>query len=263
MFQHILDNIDALSQNDLESTLRNEIPILGVFALDISPGLYITRCRQGFQYPNISDFSYNPKPANEFGRLNYPNQSVFYGTIADSDIISSRYVSALECSSLLSDGDCCGEEFLSYGLWQNIQQLNCAVILGVNSEYNSALYSDLSEKFSDSLKAVNQEERKLHIDLNNCLADIFSKPSSENIYRFTSAYANILFKSGYDAIIYFSVKTNGQYGLNIAVKPVVVDSKMQLLKTESCKLMRNGKEAVIKTISHGAICDKSITYQNI
>lgn len=180
-----------------------------------------------------------------------PNQTIFYGVLSDDErhLENARAICVAECSSLFREGIlAAGREKITSTQWLITDDIRVACIMSANSfdgVSNNKLLENIKAnflaKFSGDLDVLNIAEFVEHE---------FSKKvqaGNESEYLLSASNADsLLYSFDFEAVAYTSVKFGGQAGLNIAIRPDVVDSKLQLLNIVEQCYYQNGTNAILR-----------------
>lgn len=219
----------------------------------LHPGKAMTRARPGNGFKQKSDLSYKPQQFNDTcQRASTPNKTMFYGTIIEEgeSFEKSRIIASCECSSLLRGGiDKVGIEKITFGRWQIIKDINLVTILHkdiFSNPSNNPLLKELQKSHSEFIES--KPDISEHIDkIARFFAEEFSKESIVNDYDyFISAIFSefVVSELEYDGIMYPSVRTSGQLGFNVAIKPEIVDNNMRLDVVGESTLYKKGDKSI-------------------
>lgn len=226
-----------------------QIPIV---ATEIIEGTYICRARRGKGYIHREDVTYRPaKDCTNIQRASLTGKTVLYGVISDDQhhLENARAIGVMECSKLVTLGkDSVGKEYISNSQWVVKQPIKTACVVSVDSydgvENNlllNVIKSDFIAKFGSNQEAIN---------LASFVEDEFSKivkPSCDYEYKISAVISDLLLNIyGFEAIAYPSVKMGGQVGLNVAIRPDVVDSKLILYNIADQCYYKNGEEGIVE-----------------
>ena len=162
---------------------------------------------------------------------------------------NARAICVAECSSLFREGIlAAGREKITSTQWLITDDIRVACIMSANSfdgVSNNKLLENIKAnflaKFSGDLDVLNIAEFVEHE---------FSKKvqaGNESEYLLSASIADsLLYSFDFEAVAYPSVKFGGQAGLNIAIRPDVVDSKLQLLNIVEQCYYQNGTNAILR-----------------
>lgn len=247
-----LQKIPMISENvqqikELVRYLR--FPIVGSVA---SKGFTIVRARRGDGYRTQSEVSYKTASLCKTAqRASLLNQTIFYGVLSDDErhLENARAICVAECSSLFREGIlAAGREKMTSTQWLITDDIRVACIMSANSfdgVSNNKLLENIKAnflaKFSGDLDVLNIAE---------FVEYEFSKKvqaGNESEYLLSASITDsLLYSYDFEAVAYPSVKFGGQAGLNIAIRPDVVDRKLQLLNIVEQCYYQNGTNAILR-----------------
>ena len=233
-------NIEALDKShdySYEAIIREffmlgRIPML-VYKIEKGKVFYRARYNDGTSFYNKSQIANPPsRGIHSFGRLNKPNQSIFYCSnrrpTAYLEVIDNLYLSTQNSHFSISLGDW----VLAGGI---------EVIPVVNTE-KSTWRSIAEEEMGKILKELIIREAKT-TDQKNGYEEFFnymslkyqqSEETEKDLYKLTTAYANLVFLRGHQGLIYPSVAdATEKRGINYVFHSSVVSSgQLQLIEVQ-------------------------------
>ena len=233
--------------NQVRSIVQ-EFQSIKVIRIIIDPGAIISRIRQGNGYKSRSDMSYPPvEVCKTCQRANLPNNTMFYGTIADSEspTVNNRLIAVSECSSLAREGKWSkGMEHFTISNWCTTKTIHLATIV------DDKVFEDIrNNKLLQQAKAKFDEFNILpeYDEYARFVAAEFSKPVEKDYeYLISAAIADAYVnQSGFDGVMYPSVRIGGQAGMNIALKPEVADSSLALQNVGELVYYKNGDKGIV------------------
>ena len=219
--------------------------------LTICEGAIIERIRPDVNVYERKDVSYRPADKNEKPqRATLPYQTAFYGTMCHEKdpLYNNRFTALLESSKLLKKGvNAKGVEQYTLSRWVTNRPLKLAVFVH-DSIYpdvkNNRLLSMAKEAF---LKHRTFMDEPLQFDVYEKFAtEQFAKPvESPNDYEYiiSATIAKMLmYASRLDGVMYPSVPSLGQYGMNVALRPDVADDKLMLTDVNELEYIQKDGE---------------------
>lgn len=227
--------------NDIISLIHN-FENIKIIRLTISPGAIITRLRKGWGYMERAELSYPPvKNCTVCQRATLPNQTMFYGTISDSDTptIDNRAIGLSECSTLARKGKISkGIEYFTVSTWCLTKAIQVVAIV------DDVAFENVRNNRMLDLAKTKFEECKLQPDFEEYarfVATEFSKPVDYDYdYLISAAIADAYINDvRFDGIAYPSVRIGGQAGMNIALAPKVADESLMLVRTAELTYYKN------------------------
>ena len=253
-------NLESYPIDQLNELLSHfgEIPIM---VTEYHAGKIIHRARPVNDEEIVNDKSglkYKPQRLNTaYLRASTPSNTMFYGsTIAEDDetnsISNPRITSALEVVPFLRNPNLDGRQRLLYGKWRLDTTINLATILFTN--YRNAKnqwIKSLSEAYYNDLREFSIDIRKKAKRISNFLSSEFSKCVSENEnykYLISALITQRFLNRGFDGVLYPSVRSM-KLGLNVAIKPEVVDRHLQLISVLDCIVYKRNDKVIINNIA--------------
>ncbi|MBA7569432.1 hypothetical protein ES708_11171 [subsurface metagenome] len=105
----------------------------------------------------------------------------------------------------------------------------------------------ISTEYFNQLQKYSSDEQKKYQTAMNYLADEFSIPYSDSVdyhYLVTAIFTELILEENFDGVLYPSVRTIS-HGLNVAIKPETVDTKMELVAVIECEVKKQLNKVVI------------------
>lgn len=227
---------------------------IGVIESKFGPGKSIIRGRinENCSFENVADLSYKPQELNKtYQRASTPNKTMFYGAIRpeknlESEITHPYVIIAWEISPFLRDENSIGEQKITFGRWEIINEIKVAAII-FEKEFlgRTALSTELNDGF-DRFLIQNPGLMESTKNWNNFIASEFSRIDirSEYEYLISSTYTEFLLQKGFDGVLYPSVRADGR-GFNIALKPEVIEKALRLSIVAECTIYKFKKQSVM------------------
>jgi len=249
--------IKALDELDLSSYPYDEVKRLvslfqpKVLRLTITAGAIIERIRPDVNVYERKDVSYRPADKNvKPQRATLPKKTAFYGTIShESDpLYNNRYMALLEASELLKAGkDAEGTEQYTLSRWFTNDPIRLAVFVHDTvypDVYNNVLLDMAKREFERSrtsfVDAIQFDDYEKYV------TEQFAKPvvpPHDYEYIISATIADMLMHaSQLDGIIYPSVPSLGEFGMNVALRKDVADDKMVLQEVNELEYKQEGGE---------------------
>lgn len=256
--------IDGLSKLDLSKypvdEVKTQLKGLRHFPFTYTEfhiGNVIYRIRpnsDGKSFEKPADLSYKPQEFNKtFQRASSPNQTMFYGSIIPQDNLETeidiaRVIAATEASRLFRDknsGD--GFELVTFGKWRVLDTIKLGTIVYSEIERNITPYvKNRGKALLEFMKGHpdKEEQGKVMMDF---IASEFSKEkiNADYDYIISALFTERIVEKGFDGVIYPSVRAE-EKGMNVAISPSTVDSKMRLEGVMECKIHKTGTEILIE-----------------
>lgn len=214
----------------------------------------ICRLRDGVGYRAFSDFM--PPIAEKCAkvqRYTLPNTTAFYSSIADNQnrLEDALYISLNECSSLINGGiESCGKELYTASFWKIKQPLKVASFV-IDKTYpevtNNEILNGLRNEYKKNKSIYTQDL----IEFGEFINEEFCKPVSDDYdYLITASISDVIFNEfGYDGILYPSVKTRGNAGVNLALAPDVARTNLSMYGIIELEYHKCGKYSSLNIIN--------------
>lgn len=250
--------------------LITEIGVVPIMRSEYHEGKIIYRARpnnnEDEDFQNISDLSFKPEQYNNtYQRASTPNQTMFYGALIPEDardnnddtiINDERIIGAFEVVDFLRNLQIKeGEKVISYGVWRVNSIISTLSVIHSNIEILKVNWlKTIATEFYNELENLPEFREKTPI-VQDFLANEFSKHVAEGKdynYMISGLFSNKACELGVDGILYPSVKMKGE-GLNIALTPECVNSKLSLVGAIKCKIYKKCKEVIINNLKKGTI----------
>ena len=256
--------IDALKRVDLSNYPYDEVKgLVSQFApkflrIRIPKGQRVERIRPDVGVFERKEVSYRPATLNiKPQRATLPGKTAFYGTLChvEASTTTSRYIMLLEASKLYRAGITAnGVEHFTWSRWEAIDEIRLAVVVDENvfveASHNQILDQSKQEwntgrGFIDS---VMQSE-----EYNSFVASQFAKLVNNDFeYIISATVADMLmYVSGVDGVMYPPVQAAGDYGMNVAIRPDVADSKLKLTDVSEMEYVQANGKGQLKFTRHG------------
>lgn len=196
----------------------------------IPAGQRLIRCRPHYEFEgffnNVHEVSYVPdlKLIKGFGRANEPAQSIFYCS-------NNPNVAFAEVSEVTRTGNDKSEELMTYSVWEVMEDVTVVPIITNPTVFGkNAFYDVMSKEFFELLKRAKSSDAQVIVDYWDFISREFTlnaQGDSSN-YLISCAFANHVFENipEADSILYASTIYQDE-GVNIAIKPSVVDKKLK------------------------------------
>lgn len=236
-----IEEIKAIFENGIGLPATN---------VTIAKDVLIGRSRTQIGLSSYKEITYLPSnKCKYYQRASIPNKSVFYGVISSDkyDINNCFLISASETTKIADP-----EKVFTTGFWRVKQSLKCISLIADNTfhtEKKNPLINQIREEMIKTLCKFSSpyEAQKLI----RYFGKEFSKTCNQECdYLISALLSDLLFdKFGYEAILYPSVQVKGKYGLNVAIRPDVVDKKLKFEKVFEWKFGDKTQKPVIDKIA--------------
>lgn len=239
--------VKTLKKLDLSKYPTNEIlkqfklsKVVPTIISTLHPGKIIVRGQcfdASADYTFINRHSYKPQQSNKtYQRASTPLQTMFYGAITaeeeEENMPVAEHIVFTEIQT--------PKEFqtIVYSHWEVIEDIELLSIV------QSGTYSTPSKGVL-SLQQLYKKEFKKHpgVEFMNFIASEFSKEQIRDDYDYVISgwYAKMACELGYYGVEYPSVKVGGA-GMNVAINPKAVDTKMKFIKAYECDFKKEGMQ---------------------
>lgn len=247
----IIKNIQAFDLKTATSEdIRKNLQLLerfGVMITTLHPGKKIIRARlsEPKSFKNVSALSYKPQKFNQiFQRASTPQKTMFYGSIVPeiqgtTEPTTARITILFEISEFVRDTKTIGELDITFSAWEVTEDIDLVSIVHHKGfQRPTQLSNNLQQQFK-KLISDNPELEIPSLEISAFLAGEFAKESigHHTDYKISAIYSEIVSEK-YDGILYPSVRLAGE-GINIALKPETVDTKLKFLGASECRLYKN------------------------
>lgn len=180
-------------------------------------------------------YPYETRFVNSFGRCNFPEQQVFYGSVPSEKIQEARVTGISEIIDFDSL-DRNKRHFIAVGKWLVLEDIFLAELYLRDDSIKNKITENANTFHKKQLNTLDTELRQVNEEILTFFSDELTEPKGR--YELTSTISNLYFnkylkkKDGTESltvegILYPSVKTEGQ-GMNVALLPTAVDNKLKL-----------------------------------
>lgn len=265
----IVETLDSIVSEDqieeLYDVFRSikdyEIPIVR-YTIYQGSSLIRQRINQpGKNFSHVSELSYPPIIVTPMERANLPGHPMFYACSFPSEINEyapiPRVIALEETSSFMRDKTKLGIERATVSRWSVIKPIElialpymgtyeraCPDLLQIKKEWIDAINKCVVPR--DALELVHYMAKEIS-------KDFTKKEQYFKIANFIYYLLNINKKTkDADGIIYPSVPAQGA-GFNVAIKPDVVDSRIEFSKASICHLIKNGMQMSVVSTSDAEV----------
>lgn len=263
-YDYIKREIESLTYTELITEI-DKLGLQNVSAYPILKGTIINRARptNGKKFENVKDLSYNPWPES-FGRANTPCYPMFYGAIKTNDSDKPLITNFAELNEVIRDlSDDFDEQEISVGEFIVKEDFVAAGLIFCNKYLaNNSQYEPLYEQ----VKKISADLKNSDFEILTYFSEMFSysKDNSNFDYRITAGIANWLLEKNQklDSILYPSVRLSGE-GTNIAIKPDIVNSKMECKRVFTTKIYIKNKQCINDLINVSDFIDSDGSFKLI
>lgn len=206
-----------------------------------------TRKNEDDVFGYIHELSYPPKEYARTDRASIESKPMFYASIFTKEVEKShaypRIISALETIPLLRAKGTSGQNLITQSVWMIDEEVH-AYSFPLSSQYKRAC-SEINMLNSDWDKVLKNEYSEDSIEFFSFIGDLMAKPNESCLYEITATSIDFILEHfDFDGVLYPSVQAEGQ-GMNICIKPDVVDSKISFAGAATEVIVRNGDNSQI------------------
>lgn len=259
-----IEIIDSLKRLDLSNYPYDEVKgLVSQFApkflrIRIPKGQRVERIRPDVGVFERKEVSYRPASLNtNLQRATLPGKTAFYGSLChwEASTTTTRYIMLLEASKLYMAGiTASGVEYFTWSRWEVTDEIRLAVVAdeSVFSEasHNQILNQSRQEwnKGRSFIDGAMQSE-----EYNSYVASQFAKLVNNDFeYIISATVAEMLmYASGMDGVMYTPVQAAGDYGMNVAIRPDVADSKLKLTDVSEMEYVQADGKGKLRFTRHG------------
>lgn len=276
----LLDAIDVIKENteELYGIFREvndyDLPVIRFY---LSPGAGLIRQRvnkKGQDFDKVSELSYPPADCiTGYERANLPFQPMFYAcsfpkNYDDGQTPPPRVVSLLETSSFFRDKTASGIERSTVSRWELTKEVEL-VAMPFLADYSMEcdVIRDIKGTWNQALQDTNVNPDGL--ELIEYMANEIGRTFKSNVEYFKIAnFVNYLLNvnnktKGVDGIIYPSVPAAGA-GFNVALRPSVVDEKVEFIGASLCHLLKKADDSYLHVVNRSVSVENGIiTYEEM
>lgn len=211
-----------------------------------------TRKNEDDIFGYIHELSYPPKEYARTDRASLEGKPMFYASIFTKEVEKShaypRIISALETIPLLRAKGTSGQNLITQSVWMIDEEVH-AYSFPLSSQYKRAC-SEIYMLNSDWDKVLKNEYSEDSIEFFSFIGDLMAKPNESCIYDITATSIDFILEHfDFDGVLYPSVQAEGQ-GMNICIKPDVVDSKISFAGAATEVIVRNGDNSQIHILGN-------------
>lgn len=211
-----------------------------------------TRKNEDDVFGYIHELSYPPKEYARTDRASIEGKPMFYASIFTKEVEKShaypRIISALETIPLLRAKGTSGQNLITQSVWMIDEEVH-VYSFPLSSQYKRAC-SEIYMLNSDWDKVLKNEYSEDSIEFFSFIGDLMAKPNESCLYEITATSIDFILEHyNFDGVLYPSVQAEGQ-GMNICIKPDVVDSKISFAGAATEVIVRNGDNSQIHILGN-------------
>lgn len=211
-----------------------------------------TRKNEDGFFGYIHELSYPPKEYARTDRASIEGKPMFYASIFTKEVEKShaypRIISALETIPLLRAKGTSGQNLITQSVWMIDEEVH-VYSFPLSSQYKRAC-SEINMLNSDCKKVLKNEYSEDSIEFFSFIGDLMARPNESCLYEITATCIDFVLEHfDFDGVLYPSVQAEGQ-GMNICIKPDVVDSKISFAGAATEVIVRNGDNSQIHILGN-------------
>lgn len=211
-----------------------------------------TRKNEDGFFGYIHELSYPPKEYARTDRASIEGKPMFYASIFTKEVEKShaypRIISALETIPLLRAKGTSGQKLITQSVWMIDEEVH-VYSFPLSSQYKRAC-SEINMLNSDCKKVLKNEYSEDSIEFFSFIGDLMARPNESCLYEITATCIDFILEHyNFDGVLYPSVQAEGQ-GMNICIKPDVVDSKISFAGAATEVIVRNGDNSQIHILGN-------------
>ena len=211
-----------------------------------------TRKNEDGVFGYIHELSYPPKEYARTDRASIEGKPMFYASIFTKEVEKShaypRIISALETIPLLRAKGTSGQNLITQSVWMIDEEVH-VYSFPLSSQYKRAC-SEINMLNSDCKKVLKNEYSEDSIEFFSFIGDLMARPNESCLYEITATCIDFILEHyNFDGVLYPSVQAEGQ-GMNICIKPDVVDSKISFAGAATEVIVRNGDNSQIHILGN-------------
>lgn len=274
----LLDAINSADENteELYGIFRlvddYDIPIIRYY---LYPGTGLVRQRVNLirtEFKKVSELGYPPLLCvKRYERANVPYQPMFYACSFprgyNDETHPPRVIALQETSSFFKDKSASGIERSTVSRWEVVKEIEL-IALPFLADYNmpNSDIQTIKDEWNNAIgdSSVNQEGRELVEYMAKEIGKDFSSSVGYfKIANFVNYLLNVNEKTkNADGVIYPSVPAGGA-GFNVAIRPTVVDEKIQFVGAGLCHLLKKGEHSYLHVMKQSVSVENGvITYED-
>lgn len=254
----LLKTLNKLSRLDLQSypldqinkyinSIGKTVQIENTF--EVGNNILRARPNSSFaeEFTTRSQLSYKPQKFNTtFQRASTPNQTMFYGSfkpeyLGKNDIDSPRLTACLEASDTFRNNRFIADEKITFSKWEVTKPIRTLTVLNPSSfNYEDSLLTYLNSELSEILKSNPELATRTRL-VNHFFSEQFANKNIRFDYDYliSALYTDMVIKTGFDGIVYPSVKTDYK-SYNVCLTKDVSDKNLKLVAAGEGRILKVG-----------------------
>lgn len=154
----------------------------------------------------------------------------------------------METIPLLRAKGTSGQNLITQSVWMIDEEIH-VYFFPLSSQYKRAC-SEINMLNSDCKKVLKNEYSEDSIEFFSFIGDLMARPNESCLYEITATCIDFILEHyNFDGVLYPSVQAEGQ-GMNICIKPDVVDSKISFAGAATEVIVRNGDNSQIHILGN-------------
>lgn len=268
--------IKKLKTLDLKTYPKDEIKSylkglgkVGTIVTSLHKGKKILRARineKDNSFKSIKDLSFKPQEFNKtYQRASTPNSTMFYGSIVPeilgkSEPVTARITTLLELSEFARSTETIGKQKITYSVWEVNDFVDLVSLVHYRKFDRPTLLSKEIQQEYDKFINGYPSLKTSSLETTQFLGEQYAKfvnPANDYDYMISAIYSEIVTEFGFDGVLYPSVKLAGE-GINIAVKPDIICSKINFIHAGECTVYKNKKSIFIGNDTYANVDNNGI-----
>lgn len=251
---NILESLDVRKSSYAEvSRLLRMVEDIPAITATLREGVAIHRTRMGRGYYTKGELTYkDASKCSNMQRATLPYESAFYGCISDSQeqMENARMLGLMECSALARSPKESGWEYVTASIWNVVKPIRVISFITDQSIAIGKRYGEQVELFGRIYAERHNDASSLQKRVGMFIDREFGKQVDDaRDYLFTASLVHdFLYSEEYDfdAVVYPSVQSVGELGLNIVIKPSAADEKLRLYQVLDQSFYKNENRSLLR-----------------
>ena len=241
---------------DILESFKDDIPVVPILLLKDQKVLR-TRSNEDDFFGFVHELSYPPAEFARTDRASLSGAPMFYATAFTKNVDKThaypRIVSALETMPLLRTKEMDGVKCMTQSVWYVKSQIHLFAF-PFSNKYKRACeeIGILNDGWESNVRNHHSKES---IEFFTYIGDMMAETNVSCLYDITATCVDyILTHFSFDGVIYPSVPAEGE-GLNICLKPSVVDENIEFAAAATEIIFKNGEKSRIETLAYAKMLD--------
>lgn len=221
------DNLDVIKEQVKRLPLPVPVTVL-------KKDFYVYRARYiDSDFPGHKrevSYPYETRFVKSFGRCNFPEQQIFYGSVLSDKIQETRVTGISEIIDFDSL-DRNKRHFIAVGKWLILEDIFLAELYLRDERIKNKITENANTHHKNQLGTLEADVRQVHEEILTFFSDELTEPKGR--YELTSTISNLYFNKYFkkkdgtesftvEGLSYPSVKTEGE-GMNVALLPTAIE----------------------------------------